>query len=59
MEVVLHVGKGAKFGVEKVNGGQTICNRVTSVGNGKEFEKKLSAVRVKNVMVGVLGGVPL
>ena len=40
VEVVLHVGKGAKFGVEKVNGGQNICNRVTSVGNGKNFEKQ-------------------
>ena len=34
-----HVRKGAKFGVEKVNGGQNICNRVASVGNGKNFEK--------------------
>ena len=33
------VRKGAKFGVEKVNGGQNICNRVASVGNGKNFEK--------------------
>ena len=40
VEVVLHVGKGAKFGVEKVNGGQNICNRVASVGNGKNFEKQ-------------------
>ena len=40
VEVVLHVGKGAKFGVEKVNGGQIICNRVASVGNGKNFEKQ-------------------
>ena len=39
VEVVLHVGKGAKFGVAKVNGGQNICNRVGSVGNGKNFEK--------------------
>ena len=28
-------GKGAMFGLEKVNGGQNICNRVASVGNGK------------------------
>ena len=40
MEVVLHVGKGAKFGVEKVNGGQNVCNRVASVGNRKNFEKQ-------------------
>ena len=32
--------KGAKFGVEKVNGGQSICNRVASVGNGKNVEKE-------------------
>ena len=32
--------KGAKFGVEKVNVGQNICNRDASVGNGKSFEKQ-------------------
>ena len=36
----LHVGKGAKFGVEKVNGGQNICSRDAVVGNGKNFEKQ-------------------
>ena len=40
MEVVLRVGKGAKFGVEKVNSGHIICNRVASVENGKNFEKQ-------------------
>ena len=40
VKVVLHVGKGAKFGVEKVNGGQNICSRYASVGNGKNFEKQ-------------------
>ena len=40
VEVVLHVGKGAKFGVEKVNGGQNICSRDASVGNVKNFEKQ-------------------
>ena len=40
VEVVLHIGKGAKFGVEKVNGGQNICNRVASVENGNNFEKQ-------------------
>ena len=35
VEVVLHAGKRAKFGVEKVNGGQNISNRVAGVGNGK------------------------
>ena len=39
-QVVLHVGKGAKFGVEEVNTGQNICNRVASVGNGKNIEKQ-------------------
>ena len=34
------VGRRAKLGVEKVNGGQNICNRVASVGNGKNFEKQ-------------------
>ena len=47
VEVVLHVRKGAKFGVEKVNGGQNICSRVASVGNGKHLRNKLSPLRVK------------
>ena len=37
VEVVLHVGKGAMFGLKKVNDGQ---NRVASVGNGKNFDKQ-------------------
>ena len=40
VEVVLHVGKGAKFVVDKVNGGQNICNRGAGVRNGKNFEKQ-------------------
>ena len=40
VEVVLPVGKGAKFGVEKVNGGQNICSRDASVANEKNFEKQ-------------------
>ena len=36
----MHVEKGAKFGVDKVNGGQNICNRVASVENGKNVEKQ-------------------
>ena len=44
VEVVLHVRKGAKFGVEKVNGGQNICNKCASVGNGKNFKKTSSAL---------------
>ena len=40
VEVVIHVGEGAKFGVEKVNNGLNICSRDTSVGNGKNFEKQ-------------------
>ena len=31
VEVVLHVGKEAKFGVEKVNNGQNICSRDASI----------------------------
>ena len=38
VEVVLHVGKGAKFGVEKVAKLYAII--VASVGNGKNFEKE-------------------
>ena len=45
VEVVFHLGKGAKFGVEKVNGGQNICNRVASVGNGKKFEKQAQSCK--------------
>ena len=32
--------KRSKFVVEKVNGGQNICSRDASVGNGKHFEKQ-------------------
>ena len=35
LEVVFHVEKGAKFGVQKVNNGQDICSRASSFGNGK------------------------
>ena len=31
LEVVLHVEKGAKFGVQKVKGGRDICSRPSSV----------------------------
>ena len=37
VEIVLHVGKGTKFGGEKVNGGQNICIRDDSSGNGKNY----------------------
>ena len=40
LEVVLHVRKGDKFGVQKANGGQDNCSRDASVGNGKNFEKE-------------------
>ena len=40
VEVVLHVRKGAKFGVQEVNSGQNICSRDASVGNEKNFEKQ-------------------
>ena len=36
---VLHVGKGAKFGVKKVNDGRVICSRACSFGNGKHYQK--------------------
>ena len=36
LEVVLHIRKGAKFGVQKVNGGQYICDKDTSVGKNCE-----------------------
>ena len=35
VEMVLHVGKGAKFGLKKVNSGQNICSSDDSVGNQK------------------------
>ena len=40
LQVVLPVGKGVKFGVQKVNDGQDICRRDASVGNGKNFAKR-------------------
>ena len=40
VEVPLHVEKGAKFGVEKVNRGKHICSRFASVGNEKNVEKQ-------------------
>ena len=39
LEVVLHVGKGAKFGVQRVNSGQVVCSKVANVGSGKNCEK--------------------
>ena len=42
---------GAKFGVQKVNGGQDICSRDASVGNGKNCENMLSPLRVKEIIV--------
>ena len=36
VEVVPHVGKEDKFGIEKVNGGQKYVAE-TCVGNGKDF----------------------
>ena len=46
--VVLHVGKRAKFGVEKMNGNQNICSRHTSLGNRKNFKNKLSPLKDYN-----------
>ena len=39
LEVVLYVGKGAKFGVHKVNSGRDIGSRVVGIGNWN-FEKQ-------------------
>ena len=39
-DLILRVGKGTKFGVEKVNGDQNICSRVANVVNGKNCEKQ-------------------
>ena len=41
LKVVLHVKKGAKF--EKVNSGQDICSRVTSVVNVKISKKHVQS----------------
>ena len=46
VEVILHVEQGAKFEVEKVKGGPKICTRDASVGNGRNFEKQASPLRV-------------
>ena len=40
--IVLHVENGAKFGVEKVNGGKNKCSIDTSVGNGRILKNKLN-----------------
>ena len=42
-------------GVEKVNGGQNICSRDTSVGKGKNLKSMLSPLRVNN---GKIIGIP-
>ena len=34
------------FGVEKLNGGQNICSRDASVGNGKNFEKQAQSSKL-------------
>ena len=43
LQVVLPVGKGVRFGVQKVNGAQDICSRDASVGNGKNFAKRFQS----------------
>ena len=52
LEVVVHVRKKAKLGVQKVNSGQDICNRTTSDGNGKNCEKPVQSS--KGIMLVVL-----
>ena len=44
LKVVLHVGKGAKFEVQKVKSGQDMCSGATSVGNGKNSKKTCSVL---------------
>ena len=46
LEVILHTGKKARFGVQKVNDGQDICSRASSFGNGKHCQNMLSTLRV-------------
>ena len=41
-----------KFGIEKVIGGQNICSRDASVGNGKNYENKLGPQR-DNLLKGI------
>ena len=51
LEVVLHVGKGAKFGVQKVNSGRDICSRPASVvEKGRIVKNMLSALRDTNTL---------
>ena len=38
-----------EFGVKKVNGGQNICNRDASVGEGRILKNKLGPLRVKRL----------
>ena len=40
LDVVFHIGKGGKFGVQRANPGQDICSRDASVGKRKNFEKQ-------------------
>ena len=47
IEVVLHAGKEAKFGVEKVNGGHNIRSRDIVLEMGGILKNKLSPLRVK------------
>ena len=60
LEVVLHAGKGAKFGVQKVNGGRDICSRpISVVEKGRIVKNMLRALRDTNTLyklclVGVL-----
>ena len=56
VKVVLHVGKEAKFRVEKVNDGQNIRNRVASVGNGKNFVKQAQSSKgyQSNIVMNLL-----
>ena len=49
MEVVHHVGKGAKCGIKKVNGSRNISNTDASVGEGKNLEKQAQTSMCKGL----------
>ena len=57
VEIILHVRKGAKYGVKKMNSGQTICSRDSSVGNGKHFEKQAQSSKVEYYAMDIFNAI--
>ena len=49
--VVLHVGKGDKFGIEKVNGGQKYAAETLVLEMGRILKNNLSPLRVNYLRV--------